>query len=194
MYELPMQYMINDTVYHIRNKGDYRMVLDCFSALNDLELREDLRIATALIIFYEEIGDLDDLMNLEGDIEELSSNMFDFFNAGRTDSPGTEMPYKIIDWEDDEMLIVSAINNVAHTEIRLEPYIHWWTFLGYYNAIGECPLSHVIGIRYKIAAGKKLEKDEQEFKNRNPQLFMSREQREAEKEADEWLSKIWNKD
>ena len=85
-------------------------------------------------------------------------------------------------------MIVSAINNVAHTEIRALPYLHWWTFTGYYMAIGECPLSMVVGIRNKLAKHKKLEKYELEFKRQNPQYFTWKKD---QKEAEMLFEQIW---
>ena len=40
MYSLPTTVKVKDREFHIRDKGDYRMVLDCFSALQDEELSE----------------------------------------------------------------------------------------------------------------------------------------------------------
>ena len=54
MYDLPTTITLDDKDYAITNNGDFRMVLDCFSALEDLELSEDLRVLASLIIFYED--------------------------------------------------------------------------------------------------------------------------------------------
>jgi hypothetical protein len=47
-------------------------------------------------------------------------------------------------------------------------------------AIGDGALATVVGIRDKIARGKKLEKYEQDFKRDNPQYFKPRK-RDGEK-------------
>ena len=52
MYNIPTSITIQDKSFGIRNKGDYRVVLDCFSALNDTELTDQERMIAALIIFY----------------------------------------------------------------------------------------------------------------------------------------------
>ena len=193
MYELPITITVNENVYSIRNKGDYRMVLDVFAVLNDVELSEQERILTSLIIFYTEFDDVERLFACsEEELTALTEEMFNFFNCGQT-SPGANTNVKLIDWDNDEQLIASGVNNVANTEIRSVEYCHWWTFMGYYLAIGESPLSTVVGIRNKIVKGKKLEKYEQEFKRDNPQYFNWDRRTLQEKEDDALLQELWNK-
>lgn len=194
MYELPITITINDNIYAIRNQGDYRMVLDCFQALNDVELSENERILACLIIFYEDFNDIETVLSLSEDtLKSLIDNAFLFFNCGSTHAQG-ETNYKTIDWETDSQLISSAVNKVAGKEIRAEQYLHWWTFMGYFNAVGESALSTVVGIRSKIAKGKKLEKYENEFRRDNPQYFNWDMRTLKQKEDDELLSQLWNKE
>lgn len=189
MYSLPISVEVNQASFGIREKGDFRMVLDCFKALNDEELSQQEKIITALIIFYEDFNSVEDIGRCDC-VEELVNFMMNFFNAGE-ESNGKAESHKLIDWDADETLICSAINKVANKEIRAEKYIHWWTFLGYYMAIGECSLSYIVGIRNKIVKGKKLEKYEKEFRQENPQYF-NRDMRSAsQKEADEYVKKLW---
>lgn len=167
------------------------MVLDCFNALCDIELTKQERILSALIIFYEDCNSLKDISIL-GDLEIAVKEMYKFFNCGQDSSPGHQSHYRLINWEKDEHLICSAINNVANKEIRFEPYIHWWTFMGYYMAIGECPLSTIVGIRSKIMHGKKLEKYEKEMMANNPEYFSDDYRSLEDIEADMEIRKLWN--
>lgn len=170
------------------------MVLDCFKVLNDVELSDNERILACLLIFYEDFNEIEDVLSLDGDdIKLLIDNAFSFFNCGSQHSQG-ETNYKTIDWENDSQLISSAVNKVAGKEIRAEQYLHWWTFMGYFNAVGESALSTVVGIRSKIVKGKKLEKYEQEFRNANPQYFIWDKRTLQQKEDDELLNQIWNKE
>ena len=194
MYELPTTVEINEKVYTIRNKGDYRMVLDCFQVLNDTELDENERILAFLLIFYEDFDDLESVLSInEDDISALIDKAFLFFNCGQ-EHPSAETNYKTIDWEQDAQLISSAVNVVAGKEIRAETYLHWWTFMGYFNAVGESALSTVVGIRSKIAKGKKLEKYESDFRRENPQYFNWDMRTLKQKEEDELLAQLWNKE
>ena len=61
MYDLPISVTIGDKDYAITNQGDFRMVLDCFSALGDIELGEDYRVLASLIIFYEDFDKIEDI-------------------------------------------------------------------------------------------------------------------------------------
>ena len=194
MYELPTTVIVDDTTYTIREKGDYRMVLDCFQVLNDIELSEKERILACLIIFYEDFNEVESVLDLDEEtLKSLIDNAFLFFNCGQTHAAG-ETNYKTIDWEQDAQLISSAVNKVAGKEIRAEVYIHWWTFMGYFNAVGESALSTVVGIRDKIVKGKKLEKYERQFRQDNPQYFNWDRRTLKQKEDDELLNQLWNKE
>ena len=191
MYELPTSIEVNGRKYKIRNRADYRMILSCFDALNDEELTLYERTMAALIIFYEDFNELDDVANWE-DLDEGIQKMYDFFNCNQPEIKQSHNSYNLIDWNADANLICSAINVVAQKEIRAEKYMHWFTFFGYYMAIGECVLTSIITIRYKIASGTKLEKHEQKFKEENPQYF-NRDMRSIQDKADdEWLRQMWN--
>lgn len=191
MYTIPTSIDIDGKQFKIRNNGDYRMVLDCFSALNDVELNTEERLFCSLIIFYEDLNDLSDIQKLSN-IELAVIEMFKFFNCGSSNESARKVPYKLIDWDIDSQLICSAINKVAGTEIRAEPYIHWWTFMGYYSAIGECPLNTIISIRDKLMRGKKLEQHEREFRQQNPQYFVWDSSTTEDKEAEALFNELWN--
>ena len=190
MYEIPKQILIDKQSYVIRAGGDYRMILDCFSILDDVELTTEEQILTCLIVFYEKFNSLDDILADEN-LQELVKQMFLFFNCGEPD-PGNQQNRKLMDWEQDSQLICAAVNKVANTEIRSVDYMHWWTFMGYYLSIGECLYSTIISIRDKIVSGKKLEKHEREFKQKNPKYFNWNSKTTEQKEADAWLQEVWN--
>lgn len=191
MYDIPVSIQIGDTQYNIRNKGDFRMVLDCFAVLDDEQLTLQERILACVIIFYEDMHSIEDT-NKFSDYQTAVTEMFKFFNCGQEESPGASTNYKLIDWQTDSQLISSAINNIAGKEIRAEKYVHWWTFMGYYLAVGESALSTVVNIRSKIVKGKKLEKYEQEFRKNNPQLFRWKSKTVEQREQDELARSLWN--
>ena len=190
MYELPTSITIEDRQYQITNDGDYRVVLDCFSALSDNELSEDEQVLASLLIFYNEFTDLDDLPDSDT-VAKLTTEMCKFFNCGQEEI-GASTSQQVINWESDSMIITAAINNVAHTEIRSVPYCHWWTFMGYYLSIGESVLSTVVGIREKLNRGKELEKWEREFKANNPQYFNWKKKSKEQLDLDEYVKNLWN--
>lgn len=193
MYSLPTTVTVKDREFHIRNRGDYRMVLDCFSALQDNELSEDERVLASLLIFYNEFNDLSDIQTYEEYLPELAQEMFRFINTGQDKSPGADAGGAVIDWEGDSQMICAAVNNVAKTEIRTVEYCHWWTFLGYYMSVGESVMSTVVGIRSKLIHGKKLEKWEKDFKRNNPGYFVWRKSSVEEREIENIVRELWNK-
>jgi len=194
MFELPTSITIGEHEYPIRNKGDFRMVLDCFACLQDVELDEQERVIASLCIFYSDITSIDgigEVFSSEDELLTAVNKMYNFFNCGQK-SVGAKQSHKLIDWEQDSQMIISAINKVAQKEVRAEEYVHWWTFMGYYLAVGECPLSTVVNIRDKIVKGKKLEKWEQTFRRDNPEYFVWNSKSVEDREAEEYIKQIWN--
>lgn len=193
MYSLLTNIQVNDRDFPIREKGDFRMVLDCFRAMNDTELSDMERLFATLIIFYEDFDDISDIPRDKETLIALQKGMMDFFNACDQELKKSNTGgFNLIDWDKDSNLIVSAINNVAKQEIRALDYLHWWTFLSYYSAIGECPLATIISIRYKIAHNQKLEKHEKKFRMDNPEYFNIDLRSHEQKAADEYIEKLWN--
>lgn len=171
-YELPTSIDANGQMLHIRNDGDWRMVIDVNIAMTDIELTEQERAIAALMIFYD--CDLDEIR----DIQAAVTGMTEFIAVGENEASHPKKP-KLIDWEDDAGIIISGINSVLGREVRAERYMHWWTFIAAYMAIGDSVLATVVSIRDKVARGKKLEKHERDFKRDNPQYFNTRK-REAQ--------------
>jgi hypothetical protein len=192
MYSLPTKVTVDDLEFNIRERGDFRMVLDCFKALQDEELSEDYRVLASLLIFYNELNDYDDLSEYEPYLNDLVKEMYRFINGGEENSPGAERDVSLVDWEQDSTLVCAAINNVAKQEIRSIEYLHWWTFLGYYMSIGQSVLSTVVSIRDKIAHHKKLDDWEKDFKKNNPKYFVWR-QTAKEQDLNALVRDIWNK-
>lgn len=192
MYDLPTSIQIEDRQYQITNNGDYRVILDCFSALSDTELSEDEQVLASLLIFYNEFTDLEDIPRDEETLKQLISEMCKFFNCGQDETIGASVNEKVIDWENDSNIIIPAINNVAHVEVRALPYLHWWTFMGYYMSVGESVLSTVVSIRHKLNKGKELEKWEKEFKRDNPQYFNWKKKSKEQLDLDEYVKNLWN--
>ena len=193
MYTLPTTVKIRDNDFKIRNKGDFRMVLDCFNALQDDNLSQQERVISSLIIFYDDVHSYEDLCVLFKDDEDLKlaiEKMYEFFNCNQKEV-GAKQNYKLIDWDNDSQIICSAINNVANIEIRSLEYLHWWTFMGYYISIGESVLSTVVSIRHKIATGKKLEKYEKDFRKDNPNYFNFDYRTSEQREEDAKFRAMW---
>lgn len=194
MYSLPTEIKVNNTPLTIRGKGDYRVIIDCITAFQNEELKPEERNVAGLFIFLEKFDTIEDMLQYfttKEMIEEAMNQLFIFLNCGEEEI-GYDSNTKLIDWEQDEKLITSAINKVAGKEIRLEPYIHWWTFVSYYLGIGDSPLATVVGIRNKIKKGKKLEKWEKDFKKENPSYFIWKKDLERKKKDDDYVRSLWN--
>lgn len=176
---LPMTLVISGCEYPIQT--DYRNILPILQAVNDPDYtpREQLYIMLKRI-YREQL----DVMPKEQQ-EEAASQARWFIDCGRGDTDDKKPPIKLIDWEQDEPLLFPAVNKVAGTETRSIPYIHWWTFMGYFMEIGgEGLFSTVLSIRQKHAKHKKLEKHELEFYRNNRALCDIRKRYTAEERAE----------
>ncbi len=174
--QLPKMLRINNKERQIRS--DFRVALLILEAYNDVELNEQEKAITMLKCLYEE-----DIP--QEDYQEAIEQAVWFLDGGKTYEDNKYLKAKkVMDWEQDENLIFPAINKVAGYETRDKEYLHWWTFLGYFNEIGEGLFSSVINIRQKKNKGKKLEKYEQDFYRENKQMIDLKKKYTAEEQAE----------
>lgn len=173
LWELPTTAEIGGVTYPIH--ADYRDILEVFRYLDDPDQPEFVRWQIALALFYE--GQIPLVHRTEA-MEYLA----EFIACGEKNSrPGP----KLLDWEQDAQVIVADVNKVAGMEVRALPFLHWWTFLSWFNAIGEGQLSTLISIREKLRKGKKLEKWEQEYYRKNKERVDMKKQYSAEELAEQ---------
>lgn len=151
-FSLPVNAEIGGRLYALHT--DYRDILEIFSCLEDPDLPEYFRWQVAAALFFE--GQLP-----ERDLPEAARYM-SWFIAGGQESDDRPGP-KLIDWQQDAAVIVSDVNKVSGQEIRALPYVHWWTFLSWFHAIGQGQLSTLVSIRSKLRQGKKLEGWERDY-------------------------------
>ena len=157
-WNLPKSITISGISYNINT--DYRDILDVLSRLNNPSQDEPTRLFIAMALFYEDFFHMP-----EYDYPEAIRSMFDFIRCGEPE-PAAPSP-KLIDWEQDKGMIVADINKVSGCEVRALPFCHWWTFMAWFNAIGDGQLSTIVSIRSKRRKGKKLADWEREFYNEN---------------------------
>ena len=83
MYELPTSITISGVKHPIRNKGDFRVILDCFNALQDVKLDKEYRTLSSLIIFYEELTSIESVFEVFPDetLFEAVEEMNRFFEV-----------------------------------------------------------------------------------------------------------------
>jgi hypothetical protein len=183
---LPKQIKINGTDRAIRS--DFRVALLIFQAYNDPELSDQEKAQTMIECLYEDYDDIP-----PEDYQETADKAVWFLDGGsNTDSNSNhQQAKKVMDWEQDEQLIFAAVNKVAGYETRSVEYLHWWTFLGFFNEIGEGLFSTIISIRNKKNKGKKLEKHEQEFYRENKTLIDIKVKLTPEEQAEkEYFEKL----
>jgi hypothetical protein len=183
MWDLPIAVDINGKSHPIRNKCDYRVVLDAICALNDDDLTNEEKAKCALFIFYEDISQIDDF-------ETAIKEMFRIINGGEQQEENQEQKPQLMDWEHDFPQIAPPISRVLGYDVRTpNRYCHFWTFLGAYMEIGECTFSTIVSIRSKRAKGKKLDKWEEEYIREHRKMVELPRKLTAEEE--EFLNSDW---
>lgn len=161
-YQLPVTAQLGEKLFHI--KGDFRNVLEIFSWLERQELPEFLRWRIAVELFYEEKVE-------KTDLAEATEYLAWFLRAGEEESPGG---VRLFSWQQDARHIMAGVNKAAGQELRQLDFVHWWTFLSWFHAMGDGSFLTLVSIRDKLAKGKKLESWEQEFYRQNKQQVVLR--------------------
>lgn len=155
-WSLPTTAVVGGKTYPIH--ADFRDILEIFSYLEDPDLPAYLRWQIALALFYE--GQIPQEYT-----QQAMEYLTQFINCGAEEkaAPGP----KLLDWEQDALCIIADVNKVAGQEVRALKFVHWWTFLSWFHAVGEGQLSTIVGIRDKLRRGKKLEAWEKDFYREN---------------------------
>lgn len=161
VWELPTTLEIGGVGVPINT--DYRKIINILNMLSDPEFDEEEKAIIYLRLFYKETIPPEH-------IEEALMKATQFINCDAKEEEKNTISPRLMDWEQDANMIISATNAIAGKELRAEPYVHWWTFLGYYMSIGDSLFSSVVNIREKKARGKKLEKEEREWYQRNKDI------------------------
>lgn len=181
---LPEELTVGGEEYPIRT--DYRNILQVFEAFQDPELTQEEKWIVAIYLLFEDFTCDDDVLEAAQDGFDLGEAMKQiswFISAGQPEKQVLEQP--TYNWTQDEQMIFSAVNKVAGLETRELEYLHWWTFLGYFNEVGEGTFSFIVGIRNKLNKGKKLEKHEKEFLSHNKELVLMKKPLTKEEQEQE---------
>lgn len=181
---LPEALPVSGREYPIRT--DYRNVLQVFEAFQDSELHPEEKWIVAIYLLFEDFSCADDVLQAVQsgfNFDEAIKQILWFISAGQPEKKIVEMP--VYNWGQDEQMIFSAVNKVAGKETRELDYMHWWTFLGYFNEVGEGTFSFIVGIRHKLNHGKKLEKHEKEFLSYNKELVLMKKPKTKEEQEQE---------
>ncbi len=178
LWNLPRAAVIGGREYAIHS--DFREVLRVIACLNCADYPAYIRWRVALGLFYD--GEIPP-KHRQAAMEYLA----DFLTCGERDTPSR----KWFDWEADAAAILSDVNKAAGREVRQERFLHWWTFLSYFNAIGEGQFSTLLTVREKLRQGLPLGAWEQEYYRDHPRR-VSRERiyTREERQRQEALKRI----
>ena len=178
--QLPDTLTVGNQEYQIET--DFRNILVFLEACEDPELNEEEKL---FILLKRLFGKRYEFIPQEL-LPEAARQAKWFVDCGRSEEESHTR--KMIDWVQDASIIFPAVNKVAGKEVRGADCIHWWTFMGYFMEIEGGTFSTVLSIRSKKQRGKKLEKWEQEFYQKNKWLcdLKQRHTKEEQEEIDYW--------
>jgi hypothetical protein len=184
--QLPTTIELDGEEWAIRS--DFRIALLIFQGINDPELKDYSKYDLILDAIYVDFDKMPQPL-----YKEALKKANDFLDGGeagdRTDSNKNSI--RLMDWEQDEQLIFSAVNKAAGMEVRSLKYMHWWTFLGYFQAVGECLFTSIVNIRSKKAKGKKLDKGELAYYRENKGMIdLKKKYSQEEQEEYDRLNKL----
>ena len=161
---LPTTLEVNGKAYRI--DADFRNVLEIFVAFNDPDLEDKEKAYICLQRLYTDF----ESMPTE-DVQAAYEQAAKFLSCNTQDTGKRENRAQLVNWVKDEPLIFPAINKAAGMEIRTLPFVHWWTFMGWFQSIDrDAVWGTVLTIRQKKSKGKKLESYEKEFEKENREL------------------------
>lgn len=178
IFDLPTTLTVGGREWSIET--DFRQVLRVVTAFEDVDLTDADK---AMLCLYDLYADLE---NMPPDLYQEAFDAAVRFIDGGGDAPNDDKPShpRTMDWTQDAPLIFPAINKAAGFEVRSVPYMHWWTFLGYFMEIGGSVYATVLELRGKRARGKKLEKSEQEYWKQNKDICELKRRETAEERAE----------
>ena len=156
-WDLPEVVTVDGTPYRVNT--DFRDVLEILRWLDgstDPALTDSERWYVALALFYRDFSLMPPVQ-----YREACEAMATFVQAGRPD--GGPCTPRLMDWQQDAPLIAAGISKAAGQDVRTLPYLHWWSFLAWFDAIGEGSFATVVAIRDKLRRGKRLENWELDF-------------------------------
>jgi hypothetical protein len=180
--QLPTSLEVNGKSYAIRS--DYRNILQIITAYDAEELKDGEKVLICLKRMYV---DFDAIPTDDYEAAYKAATVFIECQM-RSDNPGP----KVVDWNKDSQLIFSAVNKVAGREVRAVEYMHWWTFLGYFQSVDRDDLwGFILTIRQKQAKGRKLEKYETEFYNANRSMCDIGKRVDRKKEAIDYMEALY---
>lgn len=177
-WTLPRCAVLDGQEYEIRT--DYRDILEVLRWLSggaDPQLKPEERWYIAMRLFYPGFA------AMPADAWGAATAFLqEFLLAGRPEpQPGTP---QLMDWQQDAPLIAAGIGRAAGQDVRTLPYLHWWSFLALFDAIGEGSFATVVAIRDKLRRGRRLENWELDFYRTHRTMVELRPAATAEEQAE----------
>ena len=168
-WELPSALDVGGSFFYIRT--DYRVVLRILKYNADPDYESDEKAIITLKLLFIDWESIPESL-----YQEAIAAACAFIDMGAGGDSKSGDSHRLMDWEQDASMIISAVNKVLGYDIRRPESLHWWTFLSAYFEIGDSLYSTVLHLRKKRIKNEPLEKHERRFINENPELFALKSQ------------------
>lgn len=182
LWALPTRVEVGGTSWEIR--GDYRYILRIIHNLSNPDREESVNRYVSMALFYVHFREMPERL-----YPEALKKLYWFIDIGEL--PDTKVRPRVMDWEQDYHAIVADINKVAGHDVRSDAFCHWWTFISWFNGIGDGQLAAIVAIREKKRRGKKLTDAEREFYRANKEKVDLKPRRSQDEQEilDYWIGK-----
>lgn len=180
--QLPTTLDVNGTQWAVR--PSYLNVFRIFSVFEADELTDQEKSLVFLRRMYVDFPSIS-----PADYAAAYEAAMRFIEAGEHKAKPSP---RVIYWEKDEQMLFAAVNAAAGCEVRNQPDMHWWTFLGHFQNIdAEGTYGTILRIRTKRKKHKKLEKYEKEFYQANTELISEHTPTEKKKSAYDYMDALY---
>ena len=158
--------------YKINN--DFRIGIQMFQTLNDMELSEMERIYKACELLFDVEGadQFPDMETMQGGIQWFLSGWY-------TDNPVNDVKKdrKDMDYDIDQWRIFSAFLKQFGINLN-ETDMHFWVFMGLLSTLDECAFTRVVDILTKKIDPKMKPSDKAELRKVKKQYALEQEEEE----------------
>ncbi len=154
--------------------GDFRIGIQMFQTLNDMELSEMERIYKACELLFDVEGadQFPDMETMQGGIQWFLSGWY-------TDNPVNDekKDRKDMDYDIDQWRIFSAFLKQFGINLN-ETDMHFWVFMGLLSTLDECAFTRVVDIRTKKIDPKMKPSDKAELRKVKEQYALEQTEEE----------------
>lgn len=183
---LPTEIDIGSNSYSINT--NFKTMLKFDALMSDNELENEIKVYTALKMFYKDIDFINDISL----VEQAYHGILWFYSCGEyekqeteiTDEEKTITKKKVFSFEHDAKYILAAFRQVYNIDL-INSNLHWWEFKDLFDGLpSNTELVKIIGYRSMTISSDMSDKEKQRIRKLKKMYALPDERTEEEKEKD----------